>query len=151
MKEKLTFGATMTAELVREGKVVDTRTVHNMVVNAGYDLVCDLLANPTTPNIIGYVGVGTGTSPTTDVMTALGSEWGTRVSTTYSHTPGTTLLTLSCTIPAHTGSMVALTESGLFNAATSGTMFDRVTFTAINKEAADTVNIRYVINLVQES
>jgi len=148
MKETLKVGATMIAELVRDGKVIDTRTVHNMVVNSGYDLVCALIGDSTRPNQIGYVGMGTGTAATTAQTTALGTEWGTRVAVTYSHTTGTTLLTLSCTVPAHTGSMVALTESGLFNASTSGTMFDRVTFTAINKEPADTINMRYIINLV---
>lgn len=150
MNEFLKCGATLIAEHIRDGKVIDTREVHNLVVDTGYDLVCALLANTQRPNPIGFVGVGTGTTATAQTMTGLVTEWGSRVSTTYSHTAGTPTLTLSCTIPTHTGSMVSLTESGLFNAATAGTMFDRVTFTAINKEPADTINIRYVINLAAE-
>ena len=152
MKEKLKIGATVEVERRdKDGKLIDTRKVHNTVVNGGFDLVCDLLANGTTrPNPLGYVAMGTSSTATTTSMTALGSQWGNRVATTYSHTTATTNFTLSCTIPAHTGSAVNLTESGIFNAATSGTMFNRVTFTAIGKEASDTITVRYIINLVDQ-
>lgn len=147
MSNNLKFGATMILELVRDNKIIETRKVHNTIVNSGYDLVADLLGNTTRPDRIGYIAVGTGSSATTGSMTALGTPWGSRISATYTHTAGTALLTLAGTVAAHTGATVALREAGLFNASTSGTMFDRVTFDAINKAATDTVNIRFVINL----
>ena len=149
MIDKLNIGATMTLELVRNGQVVETRTIHNKVVNGGFDLVCDMLGNTTRPARLGYVAIGTGTATTSDSATALGTQWGSRVATTYAHTAGTKLLSLSCVIPAHTGATVSISESGLFTASTGGIMFDRVTFTAIQKAAEDTINIRYVINLAE--
>lgn len=149
MNNTLNIGATMILELIRKGKVVETRTVHNKVVNGGFDLVCDLLGNTTRPARLGYAAIGTGTGATADNATALGTQWGSRIATTYAHTAGTKLLSLSCVVPAHTGATVAITESGLFTAASSGIMFDRVTFTAIQKAAEDTINIRYVINLTE--
>lgn len=152
MKEKLKIGATVIVEKTnKKGELVDKRVVHNTVVSAGFDLVCDLLAKPSDrPNQLGYIGIGTGATATTAAMTALVTEWGSRVATTYSHTAGTTNFTLSCVIPEHTGSAVNIAESGIFNASTSGTMFNRVTFTPIGKEAADTITIRYIINLVDQ-
>jgi len=150
MKEKIKLGATAKIELVRDGKVVDTREVHNLVVNGGYDLVRDLLAKQSDrPSPIQYIALGKGTSATTVTMTALQNQWGSRYLAVYSP-DGTshTLFTLTQTIPAHTGGTQALTESGLFTAATGGIMFDRVTFSVINKEPADTIIITYTIDLV---
>ena len=152
MKEGLKVGAVVTVERKdKSGNSIEKRVIHNTVVNTGYDLVSDLLGKPSSrPNPLGYVAVGTSTAATTASMTALGTQWGNRVATTYTHTASTTTFSLSCIIPAHTGSSVALTESGLFNASTSGTMFNRITFSAINKEAADTITITYVINLTDQ-
>lgn len=152
MNEKFKIGATVIVEKHnKKGETTDKRVVHNTVVNGGYDLVCDLLAKVSSrPSPLGYVGMGTDTTSTTTSMTGLGTEWGSRVATTYTHTAGTTNLTLSCTIPEHTGATVNLTESGIFNASTGGTMFNRVTFTAIGKEASDTITVRYLINLVDQ-
>lgn len=150
MLEKLKFGATVKLEQIRDGKIIDTREIHNLVVNAGYDLVRDLLAKQNDrPNPIQYIALGTGNSATTVTMTALQSQWGNRYLAVYAPDGSDhTLFTLSQTIPAHTGGTAALTESGLFTAATGGTMFDRVTFSVINKEPADTIIITYTINLV---
>ena len=150
MLEKLKFGATVKIEQIRGGKIIDTQEIHNLVVNAGYDLVRDLLAKQSDrPNPIQYIALGTGNSATTVTMTALQSQWGNRYLAMYAPDGNDhTLFTLSQTIPAHTGGTVALTESGLFTAATGGTMFDRVTFSVINKEPADTIIITYTINLV---
>lgn len=152
MKENLKIGATVEIERRnKKGELLDKRVVHNTVVNAGFDLVCDLLAKVSSrPNPLGYVAMGTGTASTTTSMTALQAQWGSRVATSYAHTAGTTTFTLSCTIPEHTGAAVNLSESGIFNAATSGTMFNRVTFTTIGKEAVDTITVRYIINLVDQ-
>ena len=152
MTEKIKIGATVIVEKTnKKGELIDKRVVHNTVVNSGFDLVSDLLGKTSSrPNYISHVGVGTSTATTTASMTALGTEWGSRVATTYSHTAGTTTFTLSCTIPEHTGSSVNISESGLFNASTGGTMFNRITFTPIGKEAGDTISIRYIINLVDQ-
>ena len=152
MKEKLKVGATVEVERInKEGKTVDKRVIHNTVVNGGFDLVCDLLGKQTSrPTQLSHIAVGTNSATTTTSMTALGSQWGSRVAGTYAHTTGTTTFTLSCTIPEHTGASVNLTESGVFNAATSGTMFNRVTFATVGKEASDTIVIRYIINLVDQ-
>lgn len=147
MAENLKLGATMELTQIRDGEVVDSRVVHNTIVSGGYDLVCSLLGNTTRPNQISHVGVGTGTAATTSSMTSLGTAWGSRVALTYSHTNGTTTMTLAGTIPTHTGSAASITEAGLFNASTSGTMFDRFTFSAINKQTTDTINIQVTINL----
>jgi hypothetical protein len=41
----------------------------------------------------------------------------------------------------------AITEAGVFNAASAGTMYSRATFTAINKGAADTLQITWTYTL----
>lgn len=147
MSNTLKIGATMLLELVRDNKIIETREIHNTIVNGGYDLVANLLGSTTRPARLGYVGVGTGSSATTASMTALGTQWSSRLATNYAHEAGTTVLTLSCAVGTHSGSTVALREAGLFTGSTGSNMFDRVVFDAINKAPSDTVNIRFVINL----
>ena len=45
------------------------------------------------------------------------------------------------------GTNAAITEAGVFNAASTGTMYSRATFTAINKGASDTLQITWTYTL----
>jgi hypothetical protein len=56
------------------------------------------------------------------------------------------VVSLSTTYAAGTGTG-ALTEAGIFNAGSGGTMLSRVVFSAINKGAADSLTISWTITV----
>ena len=119
------------------GKITNHRTgeilcweKHNMVVQAGFDWVAQLLSNQTTrPGALSHIAFGTGTATTTSDMTALDNEvYRAPVTSTWDGINRELLFTGS--IPVQSGLNTSITEAGLFNAETGGVMFDRATFSA---------------------
>ena len=76
--------------------------------------------------------------------TALGAE-SARVALT-STTPSSATVVYVATFPAGTGT-AALTEAGILNASSGGTMLCRTVFTAINKGSADAMTVTWTITV----
>ncbi|MGB9866710.1 MAG: hypothetical protein ACPLPR_02225 [Bacillota bacterium] len=112
------------------GRLKERRLVKNLIVNNGkYAITEQLLDSPSIAKP-SHMGIGTGTTAPAATDTALGAEVGTRVTVTKSRSNN--VLTLSATFGAGNGTG-AITEAGIFNAATAGTMYSRITFSVINK------------------
>lgn len=141
----LKLHGSMEAILVRENGDVEVTRKDNIIVNGGFDAICDAIAKSTRPAPFNYIAVGTGTTAPAATQTALVTE-SARVSATYAHTNGTKVFTLTATFEAGTAT-AALTEAGVFNAASAGTMLDRVTFAVINKGANDSLTITFTFTL----
>jgi hypothetical protein len=95
-----------------------------------------------TANVMSHMSVGTTSTTPTLSDTALGSEVsGSRVALTSTVVSGSNV-TYTATFNPGVGTG-ALVESGIFNAASSGTMLCRTTFAVINKNAADTLTISW--------
>jgi hypothetical protein len=122
-------------ELIHADGTIEKVERHNMIVDGGFDFICDVIGNPTQPGAMGYIGVGTGTTASSASQTALGTELS-RNAATYTHTAGTKVFTLSADFDEGDATG-AITEAAVFNAATNGTMLDRVVFDVINKGAND--------------
>jgi hypothetical protein len=90
------------------------------------------------------MAVGSGTTAAAVGDTTLGTELG-RVSLT-STTVTTNNVAYVATFPAGTGTG-AVTEAGLFNASSSGTLLCRTVFSVINKGAADTLGITWTVTV----
>ena len=116
---------------------------HNLITNVGYDFLCNAFANATRPAAMEYIAVGTGTTTPALTDTALVTEIE-RLKAGYSHTASDKFLTLSATFAAGVATG-ALTEAGIFNAASEGTLFDRITYPVINKEQLDSYVISFTI------
>lgn len=150
LNEGVKLKATWDLQLFDENGILKQREVkENLIVNDGYDLILDsLLKEVSRPATANYIAIGTNNTAAAATQTALLAEVGTRVIGTYSHTAGTKVATLSGTFPANNPSTAqAITEAGLFNAPTDGTMFNRVVFSVINKEPADTLTITVTLTL----
>ena len=84
-----------------------------------------------------------------DLSAAVGNtDLGTSINRTAhdsSTVSGTTIQYIT-TFPAGTGTG-ALTEAGIFNASSSGTMLCRVVFSVINKAAADSLLITWSVTI----
>lgn len=132
----------------KEGNEKDRREIKNLVVDAGLDAAIQQILGlgGSQPTEFNYIAVGTGTTSATAGDTALETEIGTRQQDTVPSftSPGQGDLVVTFAAGNGTGS---LTESGVFNAVTSGTMLARTTFTAISKGASDALQITWQFTL----
>jgi hypothetical protein len=127
------------------GKQKENFTIPNLVVNTGLAFIAARMKDDTLPTAMTHMGVGTGSTATAAGNTALGTQLGSRVSLT-----STTVTSNSTAYVATFGAGVAtgaLTEAGIFNASTSGTMLCRTVFAVINKGALDTMTITWTITI----
>jgi hypothetical protein len=129
-----------------DGKVKDIRFVSNLIVNGGFDLICDAVSKSASrPAAAEYIAIGTSATAAAATQTALLAE-AARGLATYAHTVGTKVYTLVYTFAAGTGTG-AITESGILNAASVGTLLNRQTFAVINKGALDSLQVTWTITL----
>lgn len=130
------------------GNVKQEEEVKNLVVTVGKNFIASSMAKTTTnsPAAMTHMEVGTGTTAAavgdTTLQTAVASSRTSLTSTTVT----TNSVAYVCTFAAGTGTG-ALTEAGIFNAASAGTMLCRTVFSVINKGAADTLGITWTVTV----
>tara|TARA_R100001460_G_scaffold83849_1_gene124787 strand:- start:161 stop:598 length:438 start_codon:yes stop_codon:yes gene_type:complete len=125
-----------------QGNVTHETIVPNLVVTAGKNFIADRLKNNTT--VMSHMAIGTGSTAAAAGNTALGSEAG-RVALT-STTVSTNSVAYVASFGAGTGTG-AITEAGLLNASSSGTLLCRTVFSVINKGANDTLGITWTVTI----
>ena len=126
----------------------DTETVYqdNLIVNVGFDFIADAIGKSTSrPSVMGYIALGTGTTAAAAMQSALVTEID-RNAATYAHTAGTKTFTFTADFLAGDATG-AITEAGVFNAATAGIMFDRVVFPVVNKGADDSLTAVFTFTM----
>jgi hypothetical protein len=128
-----------------EGKIVKEFQVPNLVVTAGKNhIAAKIAATTNSPAAMTHMAIGTGTSTPGASDTTLGTQTG-RVSLSGS-VVSTNTITYTATFPAGTGDG-AITEAGVFNASSGGTMLCRTTFPVVNKASGDTIAITWVVTV----
>ena len=123
------------------GEVV--QEVDNLVVTAGKGYVASRIKDATA-TAMSHMEIGSGSTAAAASDTALGSALG-RVSLT-STSVSSAVVTYVATFGAGTGTG-AVTEAGLFNASSSGTMLCRTVFSVVNKGAADSMTITWTVTV----
>ena len=126
----------------------DTETIYrdNLIVNVGFDFIADAIGKAASrPAVMGYIALGTGTTAAAATQSALVTELD-RNAATYAHTAGTKAFTFTADFPAGDGTG-AITEAGVFNAATAGIMLDRVVFPVVNKGADDSLTAVFTFTM----
>lgn len=126
------------------GDIKDEREVSNLVVTTGRDYIASRMIG-TTPATMTHMGVGSGTTTPVLADAQLESQLGNRVTLTSS-TVSANVVTYTATFAAGEGTG-AVTEAGIFNAATSGVMLCRTTFDVVNKGVNDTLAITWSITV----
>lgn len=128
----------------KDGNVKEERHEKNLVVSAGLNFICDRMEG-TSEAVMSHMGLGSGTTAVaagdTDLESLLGSREALDSTTVSSNT-----ITYVSSFEAGDATG-AVTEAGIFNASSSGTMLCHVVFAAINKAAADTMSVTWVITL----
>lgn len=130
----------------QNGNLKEEQTVKNLVVDDGLEHIADRLGASSPATRMSHMEVGTGTTApaagNTALETAIASS---RVSLT-TQTVSTNTVEYVGDFPAGTGTG-AVTEAGVFNASSSGTMLCRTTFSVVNKGAADTLKITWTLTV----
>lgn len=148
IKEEIT-GATGELQILvkdADGNVKTEMTVPNLVVNTGLNFISARMKETGRPNEMSHMEVGTSTTAAAAGDTTLGAAVsGSRV-TLDSTTVSTNTVQYVASFPAGTGTG-ALTEAGIFNASSSGTMLCRTVFSVINKAADDSMTITWTITI----
>ena len=128
----------------KDGNVKEERHEENLVVSAGLNFICDRMEG-TSEAVMSHMGLGSGTTAAAAGDTDLGSILGSREALDSTTVSSNTITYVSSFEAGDaTG---AVTEAGIFNASTGGTMLCRVVFAAINKAADDTMSVTWVISL----
>jgi hypothetical protein len=130
--------------LDKDGKVKERREEKNLIVSAGLTFICSRMANATA-GVMSHMAVGSGTTTPAASNTDLGTVLGSR-EPLDSTTASSNTVTYVSSFEAGEGTG-AVTEAGLFNAASSGTMLCRTVFPVVNKGANDTMAITWIITL----
>ena len=125
-----------------DGNVHET-IVPNIVVTDGKEYIASRMKD-TTATAMSHMAIGTGSTAAAAGDAALGTEAG-RVSLT-STTVTSNAVAYVATFGAGTGTG-AITEAGIFNASSSGTLLCRTVFSVINKGAADTLGITWTVTV----
>ena len=121
-----------------EGKLIHEQVNPNLVVSVGKSYLASWLAAASQPGeFMSYVGLGTGTTPPSSGDTNLQTPLPTRVQGVLSSSSNT--WQNQATFPAGVDTNPAITEAGLFSAASGGTMFARNVFSAIPKGAGSSI------------
>ncbi len=128
----------------KDGNIKDSREINNLVVSAGLEFICSRMAGASA-SVMSHMALGSGTTAAsagqTDLVSVLGSREALDSSTASSNT-----VTYVSSFEAGEGTG-AVTEAGVFNASSSGTMLCRTVFSVVNKEADDTMSVTWTITL----
>jgi alpha-D-ribose 1-methylphosphonate 5-triphosphate synthase subunit PhnH len=127
----------------KDGNVKDERKIENLIVNAGLNFICDRMKNDETA--MTHMALGSGSTAAAASDTSLGSQLGSReVLDSSTVTANQIVYVSSFEAGKATG---AVTEAGIFNAASGGTMLCRTVFSVVNKAADDVLSVNWTITL----
>jgi hypothetical protein len=128
-----------------QGNVKDTREFKNLVVTTGLNYIVSRMKDATA-TAMSHMELGTGTTAASAGDTALGTAIsGSRTALT-STTVSSNTITYVASFAAGTGTG-AVTESGIFNASSAGTMLCRTVFPVVNKQSGDSMTVTWTITV----
>lgn len=127
-----------------DGQIKQTVKCHNLVTTVGKNGIADqLLASPSISKP-SHMAIGTGTTAAAAGDTALQTELDRNALT--SKTRSTNVVTMVGDWAAGDGTG-AITEAGILDAASTGNLYVRAVFSAINKGASDTLSISWALTI----
>jgi len=138
--------ATGTLEIVlrdQNGNVKDQRKVNNLVVDTGLAYIADRMADA-AESAMSHMAVGTGSTAAASGDTTLETEAGRVALTSTTQTNEDVVYVATFSAGTATG---ALTEAGILNAASGGTLLCRTVFSTVNKGASDSLQITWTVSM----
>lgn len=127
----------------KDGNIKDERLIENLIVDTGLNFICDRMKDDETA--MTHMALGSGSTAAAAGDTTLGSQLGSREALDSSTVTNNQIVYVaSFEAGDATG---AVTEAGIFNASTGGTMLCRTVFSVVNKAADDTLTVNWTITL----
>lgn len=126
------------------GNIKDQREETNLVVTAGLAFITSRMADA-ADGVMSHMAVGSDSTVAAAGDTDLGSILGSREALDSTTDSGSSI-TYVASFEAGDGTG-AITEAGIFNAASAGTMLCRTNFATVNKNQNDTMTITWVVSL----
>lgn len=126
-----------------DGQIKEQRDLKNLVVTAGLGFIASRMVG-TAQTAMSHMALGSGTTAAALANTGLVTELG-RTALASGTASGATV-TYSATFNPGTATG-AVTEAGIFNAASAGTMLCRTVFPVVNKQAGDTMSVTWTVTL----
>lgn len=125
-----------------DGQLKSEKTVPNLVVTVGKTFIAARMVG--TPTAMSHMAIGSGTVDPAVGDTTLGTELA-RVALTSS-TSALAVVTYVASFAQGVGTG-AVTEAGIFNASSAGTMLCRTKFAVVNKGATDSMSITWTVTV----
>ena len=124
------------------------RNIDNLVVTDGKEFVASSMIKTTSnsPAAMSHMAIGSGSTAAAAGNSALGSQLGRVALTGGTGTVSGAVVTYVATFPAGTGTG-AVTEAGILNASSSGTLLCRTVFSVVNKGASDSMTITWTVTV----
>lgn len=141
--ESLKASGSLNILITRADGSTESTQVKNLVVNSGLNYIVSRMKD-TTLDAMSHMAVGSGSTAAASGNTALGTELG-RVALT-STTVSTNTIEYVALFPAGTGTGT-VTEAGVFNNSSGGTMLCRTVFGVVTKDAGDSMSITWTITV----
>ena len=126
------------------GRIKQTEEVDNLITTAGRNAIVERLDSSPGTSQPTHMAIGTGTNAAAAGDTTLQTELDRNALT--SNTASTNVLTLVGDWAAGDGTG-AITEAGVLNNSSGGTLYSRAVFSVINKAAGDTLQITWTYTL----
>lgn len=126
------------------GRFKAIRQIKNLVVTAGKQHIADQLSSSPGGAAMSHMAIGTGTTAANAADTTLETELDRNALT--SRTDSGAVVTYVGDWAAGDGTG-AITEAGILNAASSGTLLARSVFSVINKGASDTLQVTWTVTI----
>ena len=127
-----------------DGNIKEKQEFHNLVVTTG----CEIIASQLSDGLIAkpnYMAIGSGTVEPKKTDKALGAELHRNQFTVNGNRNGAQV-TYKAVFGAGEGTG-AVTEVGIFNDASAGTMLIRATFAVVNKAPTDSLEITWTVTI----
>jgi hypothetical protein len=127
----------------QDGSIKQEMVVPNLVVTAGKGYIASRMVG-TASTVMSHMAIGAGTTAPVVGNTTMESSLYRAALTSF--TASTNVVTAVATFAGGLGTG-AITEAGIFNDATTGTMLCRTTFPVVNKGAGDSIAITWSITV----
>lgn len=123
-----------------DGEIKQVEEVENLITTVGRNAIIERLDSSPATGQPSHMAIGTGTNAAAVGDTTLQTELDRNALT--SNTSSANVLTMVGDWAAGDGTG-AITEAGVLNAASNGTLYSRAVFSVINKAAGDTLQITW--------
>ena len=143
-KEELKVTGGLRVEIKdKDGNVKDSRELKNLVVTAGLGYIASRMKEATA-TAMSHMAIGTGTTAAAAGQTALVTEAARQALTSTTVSSNTVEYVASFAAGTGTG---AITEAGVLNSNSGGTMLCRTVFSVVNKGASDSMTITWTVTI----